>query len=246
LDSLTGQAVGWLVGTDPLAGTLRLANTALTVLSGIALALLTVYFVLYRGDRMARAGVQLLPARTRADVLDLGRRLWGTLGAYFRGQVLVGLVDAVLIGAGLLLLGVPLAVPLAVLVFIGAQVPIIGALVSGSLAVLVALADGGLGLALATLGVVVTVQFLEGNFIAPILMARMVRLSGFATIVAVSIGSTLWGVLGALLAVPVTACLTETVRFLRERAGADVPPAAVRGPRRSVEFDPSPPTHNAG
>lgn len=128
------QAAGWLFGTDPLAGTLRLASAALTVLSGIALALLTVYFVLYRGDRMAHAGVQLLPVRTRVDVLDLGRRLWGTLGAYFRGQVLVGLVDAVLIGTGLLLLGVPLAVPLAVLVFIGAQVPIIGALVSGSLA----------------------------------------------------------------------------------------------------------------
>lgn len=137
--------------------------------------------------------------------MDLGRRLWGTLGAYFRGQVLVGLVDAVLIGAGLLLLGVPLAVLLAVLVFIGAQVPIIGALVSGSLAVLVALADGGLGLALATIGVVVTVQFVEGDFIEPILMARMVRLSPFAVIVAVSIGSTLLGVLGALLAVPVAA-----------------------------------------
>ena len=82
-------------------------------------------------------------------------------------------------------------------------------------------------------------------------MARMVRLSAFAIIVAVSIGSTLWGVLGALLAVPVAACLTETVRFLRERAGtdvppADVPPADVRGPRRSVEFDPSTPTHNTG
>lgn len=238
LDSLTGQAAGWLFGTDHLAGTLRLASTALTVLSGIALALLTVYFVLYRGDRMTHAGVQLLPARTRADALDLGRRLWRTLGAYFRGQVLVGLVDAVLIGIGLLLLGVPLAVPLAVLVFIGA-------LISGSLAVLVALADGGLGLALATLGVVVAVQFFEGNFIEPVLMARMVRLSAFAVIVAVSIGSTLLGVLGALLAVPVAACLTETVRFLRERADADVPPAAVGEPRRSVEIL-STATHNDG
>ncbi|MGH4007955.1 MAG: AI-2E family transporter [Pseudonocardiaceae bacterium] len=170
----------------------------------------------------------------------------GTLGAYFRGQILVGLVDAVLIGAGLLLLGVPLAVPLAVLVFIGAQVPIIGALVSGSLAVLVALADGGLGLALATLGLVVAVQFVDGNFVEPIVHARMVRLSAFVVIVAVSIGSTLLGVLGALLAVPVTACLTEILRFFRERSAADVAPAVPGGHAGSVEYDPSTPTRNAG
>jgi predicted PurR-regulated permease PerM len=218
IDQLAGQAAGALLGADPVAGTVEVARTALTVLSGVLLALIAVYFLLYQGDRIGRGAVALLPRHTRPDALELGAELWATLGAYVRAQLLIGLIDAVFIGLGLWLLGVPLAVPLALLVFVGAQVPIVGALVSGSLAVLVALADGGLALAAAALAVVAGVQFAEGQFLEPLLMSRLVRLPAFAVIVAVALGSTVLGVLGALLAVPVAACVVRTVAFLRRRA----------------------------
>jgi predicted PurR-regulated permease PerM len=172
-----------------------------------------------------RGITSLLPARARSDSRELSGELLDTLGAYVRAQLLIGLIDAVLIGTGLTLLGVPLALPLALLVFIGAQVPIVGALVSGTVAVLVAFAHGGIGLALAVLAIIVVVQQLEGHLIAPLLMSRLVRIPAFGVILVVTTGAALLGVLGALLAVPLTACVIRIVQFLRSRRGAEaVPP----------------------
>ncbi|WP_219414119.1 AI-2E family transporter [Pseudonocardia nigra] len=217
-EQLAGDAAAAVLGADPVAGTVGVAVTAVTVLSGVVLAVLALYFLLYQGDRIARGAADLLvPRRRRADALELGDQLWTTLGAYVRAQLLIGLIDAVLIGLGIWLLGVPAVVPLALLIFVGAQVPIIGAFVAGSVAVLVALADGGLGVAAATLAVILGVQFAEGQFLEPALMSRLVRLPAFAVIVAVAIGTALLGVLGALLAVPVAACVVRTGAFLRDR-----------------------------
>ena len=146
------------------------------------------------------------------------------MGAFFRAQSVVAVVDAVLIGTGLALLGVPLALPLAVLVFIGGFFPIVGAFVSGLLAVLVALADGGLGLALAVLALVLAVQTLEGNVIQPLIAGRTMRLSAFGIILAVAVGSTLLGVLGAFLAVPAMAAMVRLGHFLQQRQAGE--PAA--------------------
>jgi predicted PurR-regulated permease PerM len=220
VDSLTQQLTGWLFGGDPVAGTLSLASTVVNVLSGLVLTLLTVFFLLYRGATASDATVGLIPEQHRAAAVELGSRLWQTLGTYVRAQLLVGMVDAVLIGIGLVLLGVPIAVPLALVIFIGAQVPIIGAIVTGALAVLVGLAHGGLGLALAVLAVVVGVEFLESHFLQPLIMSRTARLPALAVIVAVAVGTALLGVLGALVAVPVLSMLIEGVRFARERGGA--------------------------
>ena len=220
VDQLVGEGTTLLLGADPLAGTVGVAITALTVLSGMALCVLSVYFLLYQGDRIGRAIAALVPQRHREDALELGRQLWLVVGAYVRAQLIIGLLDAVFIGIGLWLLGVPLVLPLALLIFVGAQVPIVGAFLAGTVSVLVALADGGLWLAVGALGVIVAVQFTEGHFLEPLLMSRLVRLPAFGVIVSVAIGAAAIGVLGALLAVPVTACAVRTVQFLRVRRAA--------------------------
>ncbi|MEX0657943.1 MAG: AI-2E family transporter, partial [Egibacteraceae bacterium] len=129
--------------------------------------------------------------------------MWTTLGRYFRGQLLVAAVDAVLIGLGLLLLGIPLAVPLAVLIFFGGLFPIVGAVTSGVVAVLVALADAGLATALIVLGLIVAVQQLESNVLEPVVLGKTLALHPLMVLLAITAGAVTLGVLGAFLAVPV-------------------------------------------
>lgn len=196
-------------------------STALDLLAGLVLLLVVLALYLTGGARIVATGTGALPARHRADARELLARLWHTLTSYTRALFLVALFDAVSIGLGLWLLDVPLVLPLAVLVFFGAFVPYIGALVTGLLAVLVGFADGGLGSALTVLVLLVVVQQIEGNVVQPLLMGHVVRLSAFTVIVAIGIGATLLGVLGAFLAVPAAACTARAVNFLRERGPAD-------------------------
>ncbi len=143
--------------------------------------------------------------------------VWQRLGRFLRALLVVAFIDAVLIGSGLALLGVPLTFPLAVLVFFGAFLPFIGATLSGLIAILVALADGGPWLALAVLALVVVVQLVEGNVIGPRVVGHVVRLPAFGVIVAIVAGGALFGVLGAFLAVPLTAVLSRAASVLQER-----------------------------
>jgi len=207
-------------GGGMLGGTVSVTAGVVEFLAGTLLLLVALFFYLQDGPRMARSALGLLQERTRELVREIGCRAWVTLGGYFRGLLLVAAVDAVFIGAGLLLLGVPLVLPLAALVFLGALFPVVGAVLATLLAALVALADGGFGLALAVLALAVAVEQLEGNVIYPLLMSRAVRLPPFLVLVAVAIGATALGVLGAFLAVPVAACLARTGAYLRERRAA--------------------------
>jgi predicted PurR-regulated permease PerM len=207
-----GQAVGQAVG---------ITLTALEFLGGLLLLLVALFFYLYEGERMTGATISVLPRRHRATAREMATRIWQTLGGFIRAQSGVATVDAVLTGIGLALLGVPLALPLAVLVFLGAFLPYIGAIVTGLLAVLVALASGGPGLALAVVALIVVVQQLDGNVIEPLITGRVLQLPAFVVIVAVTVGATLLGVLGAFLAVPVAACIARAFSFLRERQGED-------------------------
>jgi hypothetical protein len=146
------------------------------------------------------------PAAPPAAALRrVGEQAWLTLGAFFRGQLLIALVDAVAIGIGLALLRVPLALPLAVVVFFGGLFPIVGAVTAGALAVLVALAHGGLGLGLVVLALIVGVQQLEGNVLEPFILGHVVKLHPLIVVLAVTAGAITFGVLGAFLAVPVVA-----------------------------------------
>lgn len=215
---LAQQVVGSWSGIAAAVG-----RNLLSLLSGLVLLVVALFFYLYQGDRMVHGAQELLPRRHRDLGRELTERVWDTIGGFLRGQMIVALIDAVLIGGGLALLGVPLALPLSVLVFFGAFLPFIGAFLSGLVATLVALASGGPGLALAALGVVVVVQQLEGNFIDPVVMSRVIRLPPFAVIVAISAGATLLGILGAFLAVPATAAAVQVRQVLRERKSVPEP-----------------------
>jgi predicted PurR-regulated permease PerM len=189
------------------------------VVQVVSQALLTVFFtffVLKDGDRMwawvlHRAG----PAR-RASVDAMGREAMDALAGYVRGTALVATIDAVFIGLGFWLLGVPLVLPIALLTFFTAFIPIVGSVVAGAVGVLIALADGGITKAAIALGIVLLVQQIEGNVIQPVAVGRQVRLHPIVTIAAVAVGGTLGGIVGAALAVPIVAIAWRAIEQLRQ------------------------------
>jgi putative heme transporter len=201
---------------DPAAQAAAAVGLAGELLAGAVLVVVVLFFYLKDGPRIAGGVHGALPVRWRPHAAALGRRSWKTLGAFFRGQLLIALVDAVFIGAGLLIIGVPLALPLTLLVFLGGLLPIIGAVASGALAVLVALADGGLWPALAVLALVVVVQQAESNLLQPVVMGRLTALHPLLVILSISVGWVALGVVGAFLAVPVAACAARSFDYLRE------------------------------
>ncbi|WP_409329478.1 AI-2E family transporter [Trujillonella humicola] len=217
VDSFDGGATG-VVGQG-----LDLLQRVVDFGTALLIFLVALFFYLRDGDRIWAGVTSLLPRTARRHVRQVSGQLWWTVGAYFRAQVLVALVDAVAIGIGLVLLGVPLAFPLALLVFFGGFFPIVGAFASGLLAVLVALADQGLGTALLVLGLVVLVQQAEGNLLEPLIISPVLRLHPFAIILAVTAGAVTFGILGAFLAVPVAACFGRVVDYVRGRRPAAGP-----------------------
>jgi predicted PurR-regulated permease PerM len=200
-------------------------RAGLGLITGFVLAVALLYFVLRDGPLLwswvlHRFSPELRPAAERA-----GERAWDVLGGFVRGTALIAAIDAVLIGIGLWLLGVPVAFALAVLIFLGAFVPFVGATISGLIAVLVAFAGGGWQTAVIALGIVIGVQFLEGNFLQPIIQSRTVDLHPALILLAVAAGGSLWGIVGAYLAVPITAVVFAVVTAVqrereRERAAA--------------------------
>jgi putative heme transporter len=201
---------------DPLAQATAALEVAGEVIAGTIILVVTLFFYLKDGGRIAAGLRQAVPASWRPHAVAVGTRSWLTLGAFFRGQLLVAFVDALFIGVGLLLIGVPLALPLALLVFLGGLLPIVGAVASGAIAVLVALADGGLGPAVAVLVLVVAVQQLESNLLQPVVMSRMTAVHPLLVILSISLGWLALGVVGAFLAVPLTACLARSFDYWRE------------------------------
>jgi len=197
-----------------VSGALSVTTTLGHVAAGGLIALFCTFFFLLDGGTIWRWCVGLLPVQARARAHQAARRGLVTLGAYTRTQILVAFVDAVGIGIGAAVLGVPLALPLSILVFIGSFVPFVGALVTGSIAVLVALVSQGPGAAVIMLVIVLAVQQIEGHVLQPLLMGHAVSLHPVAVLLAVATGSFLAGVVGALLAVPVVAVLNTVVLYL--------------------------------
>jgi putative heme transporter len=187
------------------------AVVAFETFAGLLLLFVVLFFYLKDGRRLAQGVISIAPERSRARLQRAADRSWDTLGAFFRGQLLVALVDAVFIGIGLLILGVPLAVPLAVLIFFGGLFPIVGAVATGALAVLVALADTGLTTALIVLGLVLLVQQLESNVLEPLILGKAIDLHPLVVLSSITIGAVTLGILGAFLAVPVAAIIGRVV-----------------------------------
>ncbi|PRH78029.1 AI-2E family transporter, partial [Streptomyces solincola] len=144
-------------------------------LTGMLLAFFSTLFLLYDGKKVWSWVLKLVPAQARPGVAGAGPRAWSTLTAYVRGTVIVAMIDAIFIGLGVYFLDVPLAVPLGVIVFLGAFIPLVGAVVSGALAVVVALVTQGVFTALMVLVVVLAVQQIEGHVLQPFILGRAVR-----------------------------------------------------------------------
>jgi putative heme transporter len=223
IDEIVGLAQEQLGAAGDLAPqAFTAAAAAFETIAGILLLFVVLFFYLKDGPRLADGIFSLVPAAHRSRTRRLADEAWDTLGKYFRGQMLVAFADAVGIGIGLLILGVPLALPLAVLVFFGGLFPIVGAVVTGALAVLVALADQGLVVGLIVLGLVLAVQQLEGNVLEPLILGRAIHLHPLVILVSITAGATLIGILGAFLAVPIAAVIAEIVDELRgEREDGD-------------------------
>jgi predicted PurR-regulated permease PerM len=229
VNSYVAQGQQWLNDNrERLTSTgLSTAGTVAEVLTGALLVLFSTFFFLRDGRRIWRFLVRLLPVGARWRVDDAGQASWATLGSYVRATVLVAFIDAVGIGIFLVIFRVQFAFALAALVFLGAFIPIVGATLSGAVAVLVALVDRGPVIALIILGVVIGVQQLEGHVLQPLIMGRAVAIHPLVVIVGIATGVVTAGIVGALVAVPLIAVLNTAVRRLSKRRPPEVPPEAV-------------------
>lgn len=212
-------------GSGALAGVGAIAN----FVTGFVLLVVVLFFFLKDGPQLWEFLLRPFRDEHYARARRIGDKTVSTLGSYIRGTAAVAFVDAVGIGIGLLILQVPLALPLAVLVFLLAFIPIVGATVAGILAALVALVANGPINALFVVGVVVLVNQLEGNFLQPVLMGRSLKLHPFVILIALTIGTILGGIIGAVLAVPITAVIWGAIQVWD---GADRPARWARQKRQ--------------
>jgi len=203
------------------SGALSTAGTVTEILTGALLVLFTLIFLLHGGRNIFGFVTKIFPAHVRGRVRDAGRAGFRSLIGYVRATFLVALVDALGIGVGLAIMGVPLALPLASLVFLGAFVPLVGAVLTGLLAVVVALIAKGWVFALITLGLIIAVQQLEGHVLQPLVMGRAVSIHPLAIVLVIAGGAVLAGIVGALLAVPALAFLNSAIRVLTAEDAAE-------------------------
>lgn len=227
--AIGNQAIAYLQSSQATLATSALGavGTAGELFTEMLLTLFTLIFFVYDGGvvwRFVLAGVPQA-ARDRADVA--GRRAFASLVGYTRATILVAAADAITAGIGLWLIGVPLAVPLAALIFFGAFVPALGAVVSGVVAVLVALVSGGLTDALLVVVLLLVVQNIEGYILQPLLLGRSIKLHPLAVVLPIACGLVLYGIPGALLAVPLVTVLDAGTRSLLRSSDAGLDPATV-------------------
>ncbi len=219
IDAYVAEATSQLQSNSSslVSGALSITTTIGHVAAGTLITLFTLLFFLKDGPLIWAWVVRLLPLEARPRMHEAGRRGVVTLAAFTRTQILVALIDAVGIGLGAAILGIPLALPLAVLVFLASFIPFVGALATGAIAVLVALVDQGVGKALIMLLIVLLVQQIEGHVLQPLLLGHAVSLHPVAVLLSVTAGSLSAGIVGALLAVPFVATLNTVVLYLHGR-----------------------------
>ena len=199
------------------SGALATAATITEVVTAAVLALLTLIFFLYGGRNIWQYVTKIFPEGARERVREAGYAGYGSLIGYVRATFLVALTDAAGVWTGLAIMGIPLALPLASLVFLGAFIPLVGAVIAGFLAVVVALLAKGLVYALLTLGLLIVVNQIETHLLQPLVMGRAVSIHPLAVVLAISTGGVLAGIVGALLAVPTVAFLNNAIQVLLAR-----------------------------
>lgn len=228
LASIVNQTQGWVLGNSDqiMTQVMRVGSTTAGLAAGATLSLVSAFFFLADGDRMWAWFVERLPLDRRRRMHEAFRRGWVTLGTYAKMQVIVAGVDAVGIGTGAAVLGLPFVLALTAVVFLLCFIPILGAFLSGALVVLVALATKGVSTAIIMLLIVLAVQQLEGNVLSPYLMGRAVSLHPLLVILGVAGGSYLAGLVGALFTVPFLAVANTVWRYL---SGDDMFPGLASG-----------------
>jgi putative heme transporter len=199
------------------SGALATAATLTELITAALLMFFTLIFFLYGGRNIWEYVTKIFPTDVRDRVRAAGAAGYHSLTGYIRATFLVALVDAAGVGTGLVIMSVPLALPLASLVFLGAFIPLVGAVLSGFLAVIVALLAKGFVYALITLGVLIAVNQLEAHILQPLVMGRAVSIHPLGVVVAISTGSVLAGIIGALLAVPTVAFFNNAFKVLLAR-----------------------------
>ncbi|MEU6255531.1 AI-2E family transporter [Streptomyces sp. NPDC047043] len=226
------EAVG--ANTDQITSAgLEGVTVVVEALTGILLTFFSTLFLLYDGRRIWEWTLKLVPAAARPGVAGAGPRAWRTLTAYVRGTVLVALIDAIFIGLGIYFLDVPMAVPLAVFIFLFSFIPLVGAVASGALAVVVALVTQGVFTAVMTLVVVLAVQQIEGHILQPFILGRAVRVHPLAVVLSVAAGGMVAGIGGAVVAVPLVAVSNTVVGYLRAYSAEQTRAEAGAGGRQA-------------
>lgn len=227
-DRLTGAAGsgGLLIGGGRiLQGAASGLRLVVHLLATLALTVVVSFFFVKDGHAMGEWFLAQLQPGTASRVQAIGTRAWATLSGYVRGTAINGLVNAILMSLGLVLLGVPLVPAIGVLTFFGGFFPIVGAFVSGAVAALVALVAKGPAAALLVVGLTVVIHHVEGYLVGPFVLGRALRLHPVVVLLALAAGGTVAGVLGAFIAVPVTAVTVAIVDELRRPEGAGGPAA---------------------
>lgn len=220
INNIAGTVSDWIENNSKTITSASITGVTviLEFLSGALLAMFVTLFLLYDGRRVWEWTLNFVPAAAREGVAGAGPRAWTTLTGYVRGTVIVALIDGLFIGIGLYFLDVPMAVPLAVLIFLFSFVPIVGAVTSGALAVLVALVTNGIVTSLLVLAVVLAVQQIESHILQPFILGRLVRVHPLGVVLAVTAGGLIAGIPGAVVAVPLVAVANTTVGYLRAYA----------------------------
>ncbi|SED71064.1 Predicted PurR-regulated permease PerM [Amycolatopsis lurida] len=223
IQEFINQAISFLQNNQASITTTALttAGTVGEIVTGFILTLFILIFFLSGGEQIWKFLVLGVPGRVRNRVDVAGRRGFASLVSYVRATAAVAVVDAVGIGIGLAIVGVPLVIPLATLVFLGAFIPIIGAVIAGAVAVLIALVTKGIVGALIVLAIVIGVMQLESHVLQPILLGRAVKLHPLAVVLAITAGLVAAGIAGALLSVPLLAVLNAGIRSLLHERDPD-------------------------
>jgi putative heme transporter len=198
-------AVQFATSSQVRSGAITGLSAVTEFLAGASLMVVILFFFLKDGAKIWNFLLRPFSGEREARLRRVGKRTLEVLGGYVRGTAIVALVDTVAIGAALLIMQVPLAIPLAIIVFIGAFVPLVGATVAGILAALVALVANGPVVALIVVAVVIAVNQLEGDLLQPIVMGKSLQLHALVILMALTAGTILAGIIGAVLSVPLAA-----------------------------------------
>ncbi|QKW28502.1 AI-2E family transporter [Streptomyces seoulensis] len=222
LSDLAGRGKDLLskFGGTAASGVISGVSAVAEYLAMAVLALLLVFFFLRDAERARRTLRALSPGGSADTVESMARRAFAAVEGFMRGTTIIAFIDAVCITVGLVLLDVPGALGLGALVFVGAYIPYLGAFISGAVSVLVALADRGFVVALWVLGVVVAVQLLEGHVLQPLIQSRTVQMHPAAVLLAIAAGASVAGIVGMLLAVPMTAAAFGIAHEVYDRYAA--------------------------